>query len=206
MQDFSLIQKLAMLMNIILSSPLFLFCAMVGISVLIFYIINIKNNKNINKWVFFSIWIVLLLILIIKYNKVMLSLVDNLFDTIFSALYFPNLSIYIIILSISNILFFYSIFSKKLTSLNRTLNFSSTLLIDILLVLIIDIVNSNNINIYEELNVFSNSNLLVLLQLTSSIFTSWILLSLLAAAHKKLKKYDKSEKVVKLPEIVFEDV
>ena len=52
---------------------------------------------------------------------------------------------------------------------------------------------------------FSNSNLLVLLELTSAVFVSWILILLLISAHKKLKKYDDIE-YPKMPEIIFEDV
>lgn len=205
MEDFSLIKKLNILMNLIISSPLFLFCFMMGIAILIFYIISIKKNKGINKWIFISVWVILFIILIINYRQVVFNLIDNLFDSIFTALYFPNLAVYIIILFISNFSFFYSIFSKRIDQSNKFINFITALLVDILLVLIIDIVSSNNINVYEELTVYSNSNLLVLLELTSAIFTSSILLNLLSSAHKKLKRYDKKEKS-RMPEIIFEDV
>ena len=207
MEDYSLIDKFNMLMNIIVSNPLFLFCSMIGVFVLIFYIINIKQENKVNKWIFISIWIVLALILIIKYNKVMIGLLDNLFDSIFTALYFPDLATYIIVLIISNFSFVYSIFSKKISKKVRALNFVSALIINIFLILIIDIVNTNNINVYEELTVYSNSSLLILIQLTTAIFTSWILLVLLLNAYSKLKKYDKEKKEFpKMPEIVFEDI
>ena len=203
MVDFSLIEKLKALMNLISSSPLFLFCCMLGVAVLILYLISIKKNKNINKWIFICIWIFLALILIFNYNTIILDLIDNLFDNLFSALYFPDLAVYIVILIISNFTFFYSVISKKLSKKNKVLNFISALIIDVLLIPIIDIVQKNNINIYEKLTVYSNTNLLILLELTSAIFTSWILISLLFKAYSKLKKYDK---VNKKPEIVFEDI
>lgn len=204
MEDFSLIEKLKTLMNIIAHKPLFLFCSMVGVAVLIFYIISIKKEKNINKWIFISIWALLAIILVINYNNVVFSLFDNFFDNIFEALYFPNLAVYIIILSISNFSFFYSIFSKKIYKTNKIINFLETLIVDIFLIIITDIVSTNNINVYDELTIYSNSSLLVLLQLTSSIFASWILLLLLVSAHRKLKKYDNKE--LDKPEIIFEDI
>ena len=205
MEDFSLIEKLGILMNIIVSSPLFLFCSMMGVAVLILYIISIKKEKKVNKWIFISIWIVLALVILVNYSQVLLNLIDNLFDEIFNALYFPNLTIYIIILGISNFSFFYSIFSKKMDKKEKVINFIEALIINMFLILIIDIVNTNNINVYDELTVYSNSNLLVLLELTSAIFTSWVLIILLFKAHEKLKKYDKS-KVSDMPEIIFEEI
>ena len=78
------------------------------------------------------------------------------------------------------------------------------LVINLLLVLIIDISTSNNINITNQLDVYSNSNLLVLFQLTTAVFTSWLLINLLISAHVKLKKYD--TKYQDMPEIIFEEV
>ena len=90
MNDFSLVEKLKILVNIIVSSPLFLFCCMIGIALLILYIMCIKKNININKWFFISLWIILGIILIINYSNVVLDIIDNLFDSVFKILYFPS--------------------------------------------------------------------------------------------------------------------
>ena len=205
MEDFSLIEKIKILMNLIASSPLFLFCTSIGVAILILYIISIKNKKDTNKWIFISIWILLALILVIKYNVIILNLFDNLFDNFFKALYFPNLSIYIFILFVTNISLFYSIFNKKIGKSNKIINFINTLLTDLLLIFIVDIVQTNNINVYDELTIYSNSELLVLLELTSALFTSWILLTLLVSAYRKLKIYD-TPALKQMPEIVFEEI
>lgn len=203
MDDLSLVEKLQVLTDMISSSPLFLFCSMIAIALLIFFIICIKKNIKINKWIFIIAWIILGLIIIIKYNSIVINLIDNLFDSIFMALYFPNLTIYIIILAISNFFFIYSIFSKKMYKRHKILNIINAVIIDMFLIIIIDIVKTNDINVYNQLTTFSNKNLLVTLELNSAIFTSWILLSLLISAHKKLKKYDKKE-LPKMQEIVFD--
>ena len=203
MDDLSLAQKTKVLTDMISSSPLFLFCSMLAIAVLIFFIICIKKNIKINKWIFIGVWILLALIVIIKYNSVVLGLIDNLFDSIFMALYFPNLTVYLVILAISNFFFIYSIFNRKLSKSHKIINIINAIVIDVFLIIIIDIVSQNNINVYDELTVFSNRDLLVMLELNSAIFTSWILLNLFFSAHKKLKKYDKKE-LPKMQEIVFD--
>lgn len=204
MNDFSLVEKIKILMDLIVSSPLFLFFSMLIISIIIFFIICIKNNKKINKWIFISIWCVVGLMLIINYNSVILNLIDNLFNNVFMALYFPNLTVYIIVLSVSNFFFIYSVFSKKMIKSHKVINIINALIINIFLVLIIDIVNREGINVYDTLTIYSDSNLLVLLELNSAVFTSWILLNLLITAYHKLKKYDKKS-YPKMPEIIFDD-
>ena len=204
MEDFSLIEKIQKLMNIIISSPLFLFCSMLGVAVLIYYIISLKKDRKVNKWIFIGIWSFLAILLIVNYSNVALNLIDNSFENVILALYFPDLTVYIIILSITNFFFFYSIFSKRLSHFNKIINFVNALIIDIFLILIIDIVNANDINVYEKLTIYSNSNLLILLELTSAVFTSWILIILFLKAYRKLKKIDKKES--NIAEIVFEDI
>lgn len=204
MNDFSLIEKIKILMDLIAGSPLFLFCSMIGICLLIYFVICITTNRKINKWVFILLWILLLIILIINYNSVVFNLIDNLFDSLFMALYFPSTSVYISILIASNFFFAYSIFNKKENKSYKIINIASALIIDILLILIIDIISKNNIDIHNTLEVYSNSNLLVLLEISVSIFVSWLLINLLITAHIKLQKYDKKE-IPKMPEIIFDD-
>ncbi|MBE6139579.1 MAG: hypothetical protein E7174_03695 [Firmicutes bacterium] len=205
MNDFSLVEKIKLLVNIIVSSPLFLFCFMIGIAVLILFIICVKKEKKVNKWIFIAIWTILGIVLVINYNSIVLELIDKLFDALFMALYFPNITVYFIILFISNLFFIYSLIGRRINKKHKIINFINALIINLFLILIIDIVKSNSINIYNELSIYTNSNLLVLMQLNSSIFTSWILISLLVSAHEKLKKYDEKE-LPEMPEIVFEDV
>ncbi|MBR6690945.1 MAG: hypothetical protein IKL65_06390 [Bacilli bacterium] len=205
MNDFSLVEKINILMDIIVSSPLFLFCSMLAVAVLILFIICVKKEKKVNKWIFISIWIILGIILIINYNSIVFNIIDSLFDSLFMALYFPSLTVYVTIISISNFIFLYSLINKKIDKKYKIINFINMLITNLLLILIIDTVKSNSINIYDEINLYTNSNLLVLLELTSALFVSWILVLLLVSAHNKLKKYDKKE-YPKMPEIIFDEV
>ncbi len=204
MQNFSLIEKLRILMNLVLSSPLFLCCIMLAIALLIFFIINIKKDKKINSWMFLSIILLIILILLIAYNDVFLSLINDFLDAVFMALYFPNLATYMSILIISNFTLIYSLFSRKTIKINKIINVISTIILDVFLILIIDTVSRNNIDINDSLKIYSNTTLLVLLELSTAIFTSWILIKLFISAKLKLKKYDKKT-YPKMPDIIFDD-
>ena len=121
-------------------------------------------------------------------------------------IYSPNESFAYFVILLPNICRLINVsFLNKINSSNKIVNFSNALIIDTLLIPIIDIVQTNSINVYEELTVYSNSNLLVLLELSSGVFTSWILIKLFMSAKEKLKKYDKKE-LPKMQEIIFEDI
>ena len=201
MNDFTLVEKLKILMDVILSSPLFLILIIGGVIIAIFLIFKLSLDKKVNKIAFISCWVIMLVAILIKYINIFFELIDNMFNMIFEALYFPSISNYLIILGISNFFLIYSVISKKVDFKHRLLNIISAVIIDAFLVIIMEIVSTNKISIYDKVTLYSNSNLLVLLELTTSIFTSWILFNLLISAHQKLKKYDK----VELPELIFDE-
>ena len=204
MNDVSLIEKIKTLMNIIVSSPLFLFCSMMAIAVLILFIISLKKENKVNKWIFISIWIVLTIIIIISYHSLVFKIIDSLFDAVFMAIYFPSTTIYFIILFIANFFFVFSLFRRKLNKKYKIINFVYTLITDLFLILIMDTVKVNSIDIYDKISMYTNFNVMILMQLNSASFLSWVLINLLVSAHSKLKKYDKKE-LPHMPEIVFDD-
>lgn len=206
MQDFSFLEKLQILMNIIVSSPFYIGLIIVLIVFLLVVLISYKLEKKISKWVYIGIWGLFFIVLSIIYHNFIFDLTDNLFDTIFMALYFPNLATYLILLFVSNIFFVYTVFSKNMKKAFKVLNILNTVLIDILLILIVGVISKNNINVYDEITVYTNSSLLVLLELSTALFTSWLLLNLLTSAYYKFKKYDKELPVTNnvVPEIIFD--
>jgi len=103
MNDFSLIEKLNILMKLITSSSLFLFCSIISTILLILLIICIVLNKKINKWVFIGVFSFIGLLIVITYGTTLIIIIDKIIDAIFMAMYFPNLPIYISVLVISNI-------------------------------------------------------------------------------------------------------
>ena len=113
MNDFSLMDKLEILMELISSSSLFLVFSMLAIFFLITIIVCIITNKKINKWIFIIIAILVGIILMVNYGAVFITILDKILDSIFMALYFPSFSIYISMLVIANMIFIISVFSKK---------------------------------------------------------------------------------------------
>ena len=176
----------------------------VGILILTALIICTILNKKINKWIFMSISSIVSIMLLINYRNIIIKVIDIIVDSVFMALYFPSFPIYISVLFISNFMFVISIFSKKQTKTKKIINIVSAVILDFLLILIIEIVRRNSINIYEEITLYTNPILLVLLELSMGVFVSWVLASLFQSAHTKLKKYDKKE-YPPMQEIIFDE-
>ena len=202
MENVSFINKIRLLSDIILSSPLFLLSILVFEIGLILYIIIRKKEVKINKWFIIGSWAMIFVVLAIFYNKVFMNLMDNFVNYIFTALYFPNLAVYSVVLVISNSFFVISLFNKKMKKSYKRINIVNAALIDSLLVFLIQIVSEKKIDVYAKLTVFSNTKLLVLLELSTGIFTSWILLNLFINLKEKLKKYDEKE-YPDMPDIIF---
>lgn len=203
MNDFSLIEKINILIKLISSSPLFFAFSIIGVLFLIVLIFCIIKNKKLNKWIIIVIFTVIGLLLLINYGKILINVLDIIIDWVFMALYFPSLPTYICVLLITNTFCILSIFNKKQTKITKIINLITSIILDFFLFIIIDVVSNNNINIYEEINLYTNSSLLVLLELSMGIFVSWILINLILSAHNKLKKYDEKEYPM-IPEIIFD--
>jgi len=203
MNDFSLIEKFKILMKLISTSPLFLICLILGILILTYFIICIILNKKINKHLFVIASILVGVLLFINYSSLIIKVIDFIIDSIFMAIYFPSLPIYVSVLLLSNISFFISLFSKKQLKSRRISNIIESIMLDLFLIIIIDVVSKNDINIYEKVTLYTNTSLLVLLQLSMGIFISNILINLIISAKIKLEKYDDPTSII-IPEIIFD--
>lgn len=201
MNDFTLVEKLKILMDVIMSSPLFLILIICGVAMTVFLIFGLSLNNRKTKIIFIACLAAIFAIIFFKYINIFFELIDNMFNMMFEALYFPSLSVYLIIILISNFFLIYSLLPKKVDIKHKILNIVSSITINILLIFILELVKSNNISIYDKISLYSNGRLLVLLQLSTSVFASWLLLNLLISAHNKLKKYDKEE----IPELIFDE-
>lgn len=203
MNNFSLVDKINILMKAISSSSLFVVCAGVVVVLLFFCVFCVIKNTKINKWFFGGLIISIAILLLINYGTVIFDILDSIIDSVFMALYFPSLPIYASIILISNVSLVLVIFKKRKLKTKKIINLINTILLDFLMILVIDIVSKNNINIYEEINLYTDSTLLVLLELSMGIFVSWLLINLVLSAKIKLQKFDKKENKI-MPEIIFD--
>lgn len=203
MANYSFFDKIVILFKTIISKPFFFLSAVIGLILAILMIIDIVKRKKIRKRYYIAAWFFIFLFIVTKYMNVIPILVDNLINQVFLTLYFPSIGVYMLLLIIVNIGFIYTLI-KNINKSYKILTGIISIILDLLFILIINIIIDNKIDITSEITLYTNSNLLVLLELSTAIFVSWILLIIFISAYLKLQVLDNNllfEKDLSYPEM-----
>ncbi len=142
--------------------------------ILLFILANKFKNKKITKVICFIIYVSIFGYLIYMYQGEILNLLDYLMDNLVRLLLFPNLAIYILVLVIVNIFIIKSTFSNKDSNFQKIINIIYFGLFNILFYLIVNNIIANQINVYEQLDIYTNQELLNLIVLNMKIFVIWL--------------------------------
>lgn len=190
MANFSLFEKLKIVFGTILSTPLFSITAILGFILIGLIIFCIIKHKNVPKKVQFICWIFIIAFIIFKYSKIIPTLLDNLVDTVFKCLYFPSLGFYMSIILLINFIFILMNIIKTVRKSYKIVCGITAVLLNVLFIIVAGVVTMNKINIAEEINLYTNSTLLVLLQISMGIFMSFLIVILFIKLYLKLTLLD----------------
>src|SRR5574344_1692794 len=113
MVEFSLWEKIKTVFNLIFTSPLFLIL-LFGIILMIVDIKLISKKDKKTKVIYAILSLVIVGLLLQSYFDSLLNIFDIIAKNIVSFIYFPTVLEYIIMLIISLIILFISIFNKKI--------------------------------------------------------------------------------------------
>ena len=194
MQNYSLFEKIGILFSIIKTSPLFIFSFIIGIILITMMFLDLKTTKKIREKLLIVIWISVMIFIGIRYCNYLIKISDNLVEEIFTAIYFPNIAIYTIIIITVNIALIIGLLKKKMTTSYKVANVFTTVVIDFLFILILETIIKNKIDVYETLTVYSNKDLLTLIELSSGMYTAWLFV---VALIRIVEKSMPEEKIVK---------
>lgn len=170
---YNFLDRIKILFNLIVSSPFFL--AIVSIFLLTTFVLILYNRiktKSLKYVVAFGYLLIAMLILL-KYGNSIINLMDSLVDQVFSFLYFPNIIAYICMIIICILSLIATFVKKNIKTFPKTLNIIVFAIIIILFILTLDVIVSNNINIYEKTEIYSNETLVVLIEASTFIFIIW---------------------------------
>lgn len=193
MAKLSLADKIKVLFDVTKSSSLFI---IVIVSLLflayIFTTINKKNLKS-SKLTCIIIYSIILFSLLFAYRNSLSKMFDYLINNLFIVIYFPNLAIYLSAVLIANIIIWISIFKTRVTKLIKNINIIFYCIMTYILILILNIINTNNLDVFTQSSVYSNKEALALIELSSTIFVIWVLFLIL---YLVIRKFQKSKQVV----------
>ncbi len=138
------------------------------------YFMFSKNMKKKEKRIIKIIYGIILVCLIINYSSSFLSFLDYMMNKIFLVIYFPNLAAYVVMVLISTGIFLTSLFSRKMNTVVRNINIGVYLFIVYFLFLLGQVVMNKNINVYSDLAIYQNEEMMVLIEITMILFSLWI--------------------------------
>ena len=198
MATLSLLEKLAIIFEVSKSSIVFL----VAIMLLIFFglvlITTNKLNVKTSRRLFLLIYIFIFACIIVLYKDSFSTMVTYLMNNLFKVIYFPNLAIYLFAIFIMNIILWYSVFSFKSTNIIKNVNIIIYIIINYLLVVLLDIINKQKLDVFNQASIYGNKSAQAVIELSSLIFIVWIIfLVLYKAIMVYLTRNNKLPKVIK---------
>ena len=194
MEQLSFVDKINVLFKLLFSSPIIIGIFAFSMILMIMLFFYSKINKKIMKYIFIVIYLALIGFAVFKYGKYFLTSIDS-FVTLFMAnIYFPIIPVYVVIMFISFIIMIVTLSSKNKHRIVKIINTVFFTFIQMLFALFIYIVESNNIDISSNVNLYSNEQTMTLLELGMGLFIVWIIILVIIFY---LKKADKIFKVKK---------
>ena len=149
MSKMTFMDKLSVLLNVSLSSKLFigLFILLIIIGIVL---IKNNNNENNNKKIYLMITIFISALVIFTFNTSLAKMFDYMMNNFFVIIYFPNIAIYLAAIIATNIILFVSIISNKTSKVIKNLNVIVYTIINYLLVLLLFTVNKNELDLFSH--------------------------------------------------------
>lgn len=188
MVELSLIEKIKTLFTLIFSSSLFLIL-LLGIFIILVDIFYISKQSKKVKIMYLFVSIVVLGILLITYFEEFLKFVDVLNKNIVMLINFPSLLQYTVIIFITLIIMIISVFNKKINRIITRINIGVFVADLFIFFLILDQISKANIDLSNKVNIYSNTNLMVLFEISMIIFVIWLLgLSIYKICSKLISK------------------
>lgn len=196
MVQLSLSEKFKILVDVSKSSGISLISILIlGFMAFLFLTTNKKNAKNSIK-LYKYIYIVLIGTILAIYHSSLSTMYDYMMNNFFIGFYFPNLAIYLAAIIITNIILLRTIFNFKEDKLLKVINTFIYCLIHYILVLILGIINSNKIDVFDQAAVYKNNDVAGLIGLSSTIFIVWIIFMTI---YKIIRNNQKRHQKVKVP-------
>lgn len=175
MKYTGILEKLLLIYEIIESSMIYI--TFIGI---VFLTLFLMLNKKITKKTSFIINLLsitgLISYTIYNHFDTLAITFDNIMNNIFTNIYFPSFYTYLFILIFVNVISITSLFKITLNKTYKTINGICMLLIDFILVLILEIIAKNQIDLFSKVSLFSNTSLVMLLELSVNVFITWIII------------------------------
>ncbi|MBR3362739.1 MAG: hypothetical protein IKG40_02305 [Bacilli bacterium] len=176
MLKFSIANLVSILFDVLSKSFLTIGFIFFGIIFLIAMIIDIRRYGKIRKLLFVIGWFFVIIFVVFKFFASLNIMLDNFINNIFMQIFFPNLATYFLLIVCTNVLLVFTIFNKKSKTSDKIINYLFFVIISFLLVIILEQIATTKVNIYKPLDVYKNKSILILLESSTLIFLTWMMI------------------------------
>lgn len=174
MSYLSIVEKFKILFDMVLDFKfIFIFLGILVIATFLYLIKKIDNRKYIMV-ITLSLLLILGIDIVINYKE-LAEVFDNFMTIFFSNIYFPSVYVYVGTLLIVAIAFITSMFNKMLNKIYKIINGITFIMNNILLVIILNIIAKNKIDVFTPNELFTNINLVAVLEISIGLFIVWVL-------------------------------
>lgn len=174
MSYLSIVEKFKILFDMILDFKfIFIFLGVLVIATFLYLIKKIDNRKYI-MIITLSLLLILGIDIVINYKE-LAEVFDNFMTIFFSNIYFPSVYVYVGTLLIVAIAFITSMFNKMLNKIYKIINGITFVMNNILLAIILNIIAKNKIDVFTPNELYTNINLVAVLEISIGLFVLWIL-------------------------------
>lgn len=207
MVELSLLDKIKTLLNLVLSSSLFLIL-LISIGIIILDICYISRKSKKVKMIYAVISFIIIIGLSINYLKELVNIVNVINKNLVMLINFPTMLEYVTIIFISIIVMIISFIFKRFTKIIRGINLGVVIADLFIFFLILDQISKNNVDLSNKIDIYSNQNLMVLFQISLFIFIIWMAFLIIYSIIMKLIKsnYNIEKQIIKNEEIKNIDI
>lgn len=183
----SLGEKFGVLFQNLFQHPLFIIFFFIPI--ILFFL-----KKRHGKKVYLIVYFISIVSIFIIFGDILFKLFDNLMDGIFMTLYFPNFITLFIVVILCALIGLISLLSTKMHKINKIINYVGFLIVYSLFALVLVTIQTNKINIYKDNALYSNKDVLALMQILIGAFAIQIVsLIIIYLINKATSVLDKQE-------------
>ena len=207
MVELSLLDKIKTLLNLVLSSSLFLIL-LISIGIIILDISYISRKSKKVKMIYAVISLMIIIGLSINYLKELVNIVNVINKNLVMLINFPTILEYVTIIFISILVMIISFIFKRFTKIIRGINLGVIIADLFIFFLILDQISKNNLDLSNKIDIYSNQSLMVLFQISLFIFIMWMAFLIIYSIIMKLIKsnYNIKKETIKNAEIKNIDI
>lgn len=197
MSPLSLITKLENVVNLITSKNLYLLILVLIAILTLFFITTNGSNRKQSKKAYILLYIAALIFVAVEYGSSIITLISYAINELFITYYFPNIVIYLLMLIITNVILFKTIFKDNVDRKLKIINSTVFGIILYLFILAIATINNLNLDIFNINEIYSSNTVRSILELSMLIFTFWIVVLVI---YHLIRRYQYKHNIIKTEE------